>query len=106
MATFGEIQLDLAEHFRRREFTDVFKVAGIVSCLQANEIHLGIADEAIDIEAGRNVPTGAATAGAASEAEAPDSSGTATRQVGAGPGILHAAGARQRWLLTPLPDDA
>ena len=60
LAAFGETQLDLAEHFRRREFTDVFKVAGIVSCLQANEIHLGIADEAIDIEAGRNVPTGAA----------------------------------------------
>ena len=54
LTTFGKTQLDLAKHFRRREFANVLEVAGIVRCLQANEIHFGIAYETIDIEIGRD----------------------------------------------------
>ena len=50
-----DAHLDLGEHFRRGEFADVVQIAGVVGGLKANEVHLGIAHEAVDIEVGSPV---------------------------------------------------
>ncbi len=49
-APFAHTQLDFSEHFRRGEFADVIEIAGIVGSLQANEVDLGVARKAFDIE--------------------------------------------------------
>jgi hypothetical protein len=49
------LHLDLGEHLRRGEFADVVHVAAVIGRLQAHEIQLGLAQEAFDIEIGRDV---------------------------------------------------
>ncbi len=46
-------QLDLGEHFRCGEFADVVQIAGIVGGLQADEVDLGVAHEAVGVKTGR-----------------------------------------------------
>jgi len=47
-ATFLMLQLDLGEQLGRRELADVVHVATVVGRLQAHEVELGLAQEAID----------------------------------------------------------
>ena len=54
-AAFLILHLDLGEQFGRGEFADVVHVAAVVGGLQAHEIQLGLAQEAIHVEIGGDV---------------------------------------------------
>jgi hypothetical protein len=48
-----ELHLDFGGHFGAAELADVLHVAAIVGGLQADEVELGLAQEAVDIESRR-----------------------------------------------------
>ena len=48
------LQLDLGKYLGSQKLFEIVEIAGIVGCLQADEIQLGLTQKALDVKTGRD----------------------------------------------------